>query len=299
MINFSNIPSPIIFKGDSMHAYRDPAAYYYNGIFYLFFTYVDNCSEGPFLYTAMSKSHDLINWDEPILLTPRDKALNFSSPGNIFIHECKFYMCLQTYPRENGEKYGNSASRIWLMSSRDLIHWSEPEIIKVKGSVPVEDMGRMIDPYIIRSKDDPEIYICFFKQNGVSFSHSRDLKNWEFDGHTDCGENVCVIIKDDRYIVFHSPENGIGVMQSKDLLSFESFSDNIYLGQHKWEWAKGRITAGFVLDLTDNKDFGLYLMFYHASGPESEITMFDFNASIGIAWSRDLKAWEYPDTIRK
>ena len=43
-----------------------------------------------------------------------------------------------------------------------------------------EDMGRMIDPYLIRDKDEPGKWWCFYKQNGVSYSWSHDLENWTF-----------------------------------------------------------------------------------------------------------------------
>jgi hypothetical protein len=66
------------------------------------------------------------------------------------------------------------------------------------------------------------------------------------------------------------------------------------LGQSGWEWAKGRITAGVVVKLEDNLE-AKYLMFFHGSGPLTEKQGdFDKNASIGIAWSKDLINWEWP-----
>ena len=84
-------------------------------------------------------------------------------------------------------------------------------------------------------------------------------------------------------------------MRTRDLVNFEDEGELITLGQSKWEWARGRITAGFVLDLKNDPDYGKYIMFFHGSGPEDEETMFDFNASIGVAWSDDLKNWNYPE----
>ena len=66
------------------------------------------------------------------------------------------------------------------------------------------------------------------------------------------------------------------------------------LGQKDWPWARGRITAGFVLDLTQDSRFGKYVMFFHGSGPGGEGTMFDTQASLGIAWSEDLQNWDWP-----
>ena len=43
-----------------------------------------------------------------------------------------------------------------------------------------------------------------------------------------------------------------------------------------------------------------YLMFFHGSGPLSESQGdFDKNASIGIAWSKDLKTWNWPGKLEK
>jgi len=74
----------------------------------------------------------------------------------------------------------------------------------------------------------------------------------------------------------------------------------IVLGQEDWDWAKGRITAGTVINLTENPKFGKYLMFYHGSGPKTEQEGdFDKNASIGIAWSEDLINWDWPGKRNK
>ncbi len=294
MFDFNSIRSPIIFKGDEKCAFRDPAVYYRDGVFYLFFTYVDNTEGGPYLTVRESLSRDLVRWSEPRELTPRAKHLNFSSPGNVIFHNGFYYLSLQTYCRENGEKYGNSRCRLFTMRSRDLLNWDQPRLLCVKGDIKEEDMGRMIDPYIVKDLCDRNKWWCLYKQNGVSMSYSYDLENWSFHGHTESGENVCALEKDGEYIIFHSPKNGIATMKTRDFVHFEPFSELITLGQENWDWARGRLTAGFVLDLTKDTDFGKYIMFYHASGPFDEETMFDNFASLGIAWSDDLINWRYP-----
>ena len=144
------ITSSLLIRGDETHAFRDPTVIYKDGIFRLYCTYVETEPTGDiYMYTVVVRSKDLIHWDEPEKLTPRDKRLNFSSPGNIVEHGGKYIMCLQTYPRENGEKYGNAGSRIYTMTSMDLDHWDEPQVIPVKGDMPVTEIGRMIDPYLI------------------------------------------------------------------------------------------------------------------------------------------------------
>ena len=104
-----------------------------------------------------------------------------------------------------------------------------------------------------------------------------------------------MLTQEKEYLIFHSPENGIGVLRTADFMSFRDGGERITLGQKRWPWAQGRLTAGFVLDLTKEPLFGKYIMFFHGSGPEDERTMFDHHASIGIAWSEDLKNWHYPE----
>lgn len=295
MFDFSKIKSPIIFEGSDRTAYRDPALYYENGRFYLFCTYVECFDEGPFLTTVESFSDDLVSWSTPREITPRDRSLNFSSPGNVVKYGDAYYLCLQTYCRENGEKYGNSRCRLWTMKSYDLVNWESPELIRVKGDIPTEEMGRMIDPFIVKDMHDPQKWWCLYKQNGVSMSYSYDLKSWTYHGKTECGENVCAIKDNDSYLIFHSPKNGVGMLRTKDFVNFEKVGELITLGQDKWEWAKGRLTAGFVLDLKNDPEYGKYIMFFHASGPEDENTMFDDHASVGIAWSDDLVTWKWAE----
>ena len=296
-IDFAAIPSPVIFRGDAATAYRDPAAVYHDGWFRLFFTLVElDESKRPFELTAWSKSRDLVHWTAPKVFTPRDRRLNYSSPGNVVRFGDEWVLCLQTYPRPNGEQYGNAAARLWIMRSKDLENWSEPELLRVKGpEVPVEKMGRMIDPFLLESRAEPGRWWCFFKQNGVSRSWSRDLKTWTFAGRADAGENACVIPDGNDYVLFSSPPNGISVKRSADL---EHWRDEgvLTLGQKDWPWAQGRLTAGFVLDLRRDPAVGKALLFFHGSAfPETDPRGgFDNFASLGIAWSDDLKTWHWP-----
>ncbi len=136
----SKLDSPILFQGNDSLAFRDPAVLYHENTFYLFFTLTETePDDSLFWYTAVSKSEDLKQWTEPKRITPRDQHLNFSSPGNLIRYGDEWILCLQTYPipgytRSSGElRYGTSDSRIWIMRSRDLEKWSEPELLKVKG----------------------------------------------------------------------------------------------------------------------------------------------------------------------
>jgi predicted GH43/DUF377 family glycosyl hydrolase len=294
-LNLNHISSSVLLQGNSRIAYRDPTALYHDGIFRLYYTLVETeLDEQVHMYTAMSESPDLVNWSKPEKLTPRDRNLNFSSPGNIVRFKDRWIMCLQTYSRPNGEKYGNETSRIWIMESSDLVHWSKPELLRLKGDgVPTEQMGRMIDPFLIESKDGTGKWWCFYKQNGVSASYSYDMKNWTYYGSESAGENVCILVNQDQYVMFHSPENGIGVMRSSDLKRWIHEDIILTLGQQEWEWAKGRITAGFVLDCRQVEGIEKFLMFFHGTGPEDESVIFDTHACIGIAWSDDLVEWHW------
>lgn len=296
------LKSPIIFKGDEKTAYRDPAILFQNKTMYLFFTLVRTEDGHVYSYTAMSKSKDLKKWSPIKIITPRDMTLDFSSPGNVVRFNNEWVLCLQTYPRPNYKvsempRFGTGDARLYIMRSKDLENWSNPEIMKVKGpEVSFKNMGRMIDPYLLEDKNEPGKWWCFYKQNGVSMSYSYDLRKWHFFGYTDSGENTSVLYENGEYILFHSPKNGIGIKKSKDLKNWEDWGNLITLGQKDWNWAKGRITAGTVINLKSDKNFGKYVMFFHGSGPKTEEEGdFDKNASIGIAWSNDSINWNWPN----
>ena len=295
------LSSPIVFQGDEKKGYRDPAVLYHQGRFHLFFTMVKTENEKIFSYTAYSQSDDLIHWSEERILTPKDQSLNFSSPGNIIFFQGEWILCLQTYPRPNHTtdqevRYGNRNARLYTMRSKDLKNWSLPTLLKVKGNdIAESDMGRMIDPYLLEDREEPGKWWCFYKQNGVSMSYSYNLIDWTFFGSTQSGENVCVLKENGEYIMFHSPSNGIGIKRSKDLVEWSDWGDLITLNQKQWSWAKGRVSAGTVVDLRADEKWGKYLMFFHGSGPKTEGEGdFDKNASLGIAWSDDLVHWEWP-----
>ena len=69
---------------------------------------------------------------------------------------------------------------------------------------------------------------------------SRDLVNWTYFGRAKSGENVCVLVENDEYLLFHSPSNGIGLKKSKDLKNWRDAGESITLGQKDWPWARGR-----------------------------------------------------------
>lgn len=293
---FDKVPSPVFLQGSDLLAFRDPCGHYHDGTFRVWHTQIHGKAGGDWhAVTAVTESRDLVSWSEPRVLTPVDKRLNYSSPGNVIRHGGRWVMCLQTYPAPDGGAFGDATSRVFKMSSDDLETWSEPELLRVKGpDTPREDMGRMIDPYLVEDRGDPGKWWCFYKQNGASRSWSRDLETWTYAGRTEAGENVCVLVEGDEYVMFHSPKNGVGVKRSRDL---ETWTDHglMTLGQADWPWAQGRLTAGHVLDLREDPAVGKAVMFFHGSSPEGcALQETHGHASLALAWSDDLVHWDWP-----
>lgn len=233
----AQLESPILFRGDDRAAYRDPAVLYRDNTLYLFFTLVRIEDDNKvYSYTAMSHSEDLKKWSPVQILTPRDQNLDYCSPGNVVHDGDEWALCLQTYPRpdytaDQMPRFGTGDARLFTMRSKDLEHWSAPELLRVKGpNVSEKAMGRMIDPYLLADKDVPGKWWCFYKQNGVSMSCSTDLRNWTFLGYTESGENACVLVENDEYILIHSPKNGIAIKRSPDLKTWRDQGDLITLG---------------------------------------------------------------------
>lgn len=301
MIDLSSLTSPVLLAGNDATAFRDPAVLFHNDTFHLYYTLVEvEADQYVYSYTAVSTSTDLVQWTAPEKITPRDQKLNYCSPGNVIRYGGEWILCLQTYPRpgytiDQAPRFGDATARVFIMRSTDLEAWSEPELLRVKGpDVRVEDMGRMIDPYLLEDKDEPGKWWCFYKQQGVGMSWSRDLRNWTCHGHENSGENVCVLVENDEYVLFHSPANGIGIKRSGDLIRWRDWGELITLGQAEWPWAQGRLTAGAVIDLRHVPGVGQYLMFFHGSRKGGEQKYFDAHASLGIAWSEDLVNWSWP-----
>src|SRR5882724_8022155 len=162
--------TPILLAGDDTKAFRDPLLLHAQGKFWLFFSLATNDSAGAWWQTAYCTSVDLSSWSAPVAITPRDRSLNFCSPGSIVQQNGAWVLALQTYPTPKGEKFGNDSSRLWLMRSPDLEQWGKPTLLSFLGpDVPREKMPRMIDPCMVADKDEPGKWWCFckIKQTGV------------------------------------------------------------------------------------------------------------------------------------
>jgi len=295
-VDFSAITSPIVLKYTAKAHYRDPAVVYHDGVFRLFFTVNQprNSARSMVSFLGTTTSRDLVHWRPVRLLTEEDPKKNYSSPGNVIRWGGKWIICFQSYPIRGTGYVGDGTARLFIMRSNDLEHWSKPELLKVKGpDVPPEKMGRMIDPYLIEDKDVPGKWWCFYKQNGVSMSWTRDFKTWRYHGRTRSGENVCVWVEGDEYVLMHSPRNGLGIKRSKDLRTWRDVRGLITLGQKNWPWATARLTAGVVLDLRGRPRVGKALLFFHGAATDKPMRHVG-NCSIGLAWSDDLKTWTWP-----
>jgi hypothetical protein len=300
------IASPIVLKGDATTAYRDPLLVWANGRFLLFYSYVKTePDERVYWYTAWSESHDLKHWSAAHVFTPKSQNLNYSSPGSLEQIGREWVLTLQTIPmngvRMTDEKvrWPEDGSRLWTMRTRDFLHWSTPELLRVKGpKVAEQDMGKMIDPFLVADKDVPGKWRCFFKQNGhIVSSSSTDLKAWTFDPvQIATGENPEVVVSGGDYLMFYSPENGTGVLRSRDGVTWSEDQPPIMLGQASWPWAETRITAGYVADLRRVPGVGKYVLVCHTMGPGKVKTNRNVlaNCNIVIAWSDDLRHWTWP-----
>ncbi len=273
----------IIFKGNDRYAYRDPACIFNDGVCHLFFTVSEK--DGGYMYNriAHSESRDLLSWTEPVILTEKNAALNYCSPGNIIEHDGRYIMCFCSYPMPYpfAENFcADESARLFTMETEDFITYTEPKLLNPKSGTPCEDIGRMIDPYILERDG---VYTLFFKQNGISMSISRDLEEWSYVGYTEGGENACVIEHEDKYLLIHSPKNGIAVMSSDDLSGWSEYSYTTLL-QDEWKWAEGRLTAAFAARLPDGYAHK-YVVFFH--GSENIFPETHGNATLAMAFTDD------------
>ncbi len=232
---------------------------------------------------------DLKNWSEINLLSVKDYNINYCSPGNVIEHNGEFVLCFTSYPMPYTFQEwwcADETARIFIMRTKDFSTFTEPEILNPKGDIPIDELGRMIDPFII--KKDNEFYL-FFKQDGVSLSKSKNLTDWEYIGRTDGGENACVIEKDGEYILVHSPANGVSFSKSKDLYVWEDAGFTT-LDQKNWDWAQRRLTAGFVMEAPSGCRHR-YILFFHGSVdvyPETH-----GNSTLAAAFTDDFENFYY------
>ncbi len=289
-IQWDRVPNPLLDRAPRV-ASRDPALYYHQGVLRCFYTAVDNGG----LFVDEIHSSDLVNWSEPRRLT--EPGLNFSSPGNVIKVGESWLLCVQSYPILPGERYGSEESRLWLMSSDNLVDWSEPVMINPEGCRGTwTDSPRQIDPYLVSWQDK---YWCFYKTSGcLGLLVSDDLRSWEeavvdrpvisrdWTPDKATAENPCVIREGGKFIMFFARvgrERGIGVAHSTNLVDWE---DIHYLDFPDLAWADSGPTAAMVLDL--NASHGVWLMAFHGERDDGA----HGKAALGLATSTDLENWK-------
>ena len=280
---------PIIFKGNERYAYRDPACYFFGGEYHLFFTVSEKDNGYMYNRVAHSVSRDLKSFTKPEFITERDNKTNFCSPGNVIKKDGEYLICVTSYPMllpYAEQPYADESARLFFIKTKDFKSFSSPERIYPKGK-ECDNEGRMIDPFVLQNGSE---YLLFFKQNGVSLARSENLVDWEFVGYTDGGENACVIKEKDRYVLLHSPENGIGVKVSSDL---QGWSDlGVYtLEQDKWAFASGRLTAAFAMPMETPCEHK-YVVLFHGSRAES-IPETHGTASLALAYTDDFENYYF------
>ena len=280
---------PIIFNGNDKIAYRDPACYYHNGEYHLFFTVSEKENGYIFNRVGHSVSSDLGSFSEPELITVKDCTQNYCSPGNVIERNDEYLICVTSYPMRvpySEHIYADETARLFFIKTKDFKTFSSPMRIYPKGKDSVDE-GRMIDPYIFEKDGE---FVLFFKQNGVSVSRSADLREWNFVGAVDGGENACVIEENGKYILIHSPENGIGIKESYDLKTWRDIG--IYtLEQESWEFASGRLTAAFAMRPKTECGY-TYIVFFHGSRADSSPETHGA-ASLAFAYTNDFRTYYF------
>lgn len=293
-LDWTQVHNPAIDRGAV--AVRDPAAIFHDGTLHVYCTIVEETADTYRLFVEHTTTTDLVHWTPFQRLTPAGP--NFSSPGNVFRAGGRWRLCVQSYPIDPGQSYGNESSRLWLMDSPDLVHWSAPAPLRPEGcTAQWSKSHRQIDPYVVEHDGR---YWCFYKANGrLGLLMSRDLKTWTEaspdrpvlgpettpDGCT--VENPCVVRDAGRFVLFFAPcrqGRGIGMAESDDLLHWR---DIRYLDFPQLPWATGGPTAAAVLDL--RRSHGRWLMLFHG-----EQAGYAHRAALGVAWSRELHRWECP-----
>ena len=279
-----------ILSGNEKTAYRDPACIYADGAYHLFFTL--SVLDGEYMYNsiATAESADLVHWGEVREITERDRNLNFSSPGSIIYYKGEYYVSICSYPLPRPYKEMRCATedaRLYFIKTKDFKSYTRPEMIMAKGDTPAERLMRMIDSYVFEDKDESGLFHLFFKQNGVSHSISRDLRNWEYLGRIDGGENACVILHDGCYYLIHSPADGIGIKRSRDLALWEDVG--VFLPDERPDFATGRLTAAFAMP---SPRMGEYAVFLHGSKKDAALEIHG-EASLAITFTKDFKEF-YP-----
>jgi predicted GH43/DUF377 family glycosyl hydrolase len=310
-MDLQSIKNPIL-NDMPTFAIRDPAVAYHNGMFYVYYTYVDFRREGNiYISTHLRTTEDFVTWSRTHEAFGGPN--HYSSPGNVFRHPVsgKWAICIQSYPFSPGKDMGDERCRLFVAESDDLVTWSEPQVLAAAGAQHnYNDSVRQIDPYIVL---DGEKAWCYYKTIGeLGVLVSTDgLQTWTEAlpdrpaigrSHMPTGETVenpYVIRHDDTWWMFCSPCSAprkIAVARSGSLTDWPKME---YLDFPDLPWATHGPTAPAIMDMdevcggADSRpaDLPKWLMLFHG---DCEPRLTGHEAALGIAFSDDLIKWQCP-----
>jgi len=301
---FESIRNPIL-DDMPLFAIRDPAVAYADGLFYIYYTYVDFRRPGNiYISTHMRTTPDFRSFSptQEVFAGPN----HYSSPGNVFRHPVsgRWAICFQSYPFSPGKDTGDQRCRLFLAESDDLINWSAPRVLAPDGAAhKYNSSPRQIDPYIVLDGDHA---FCFYKTEGeLGLLVSTDgLATWGEAltdrpaigrSHMPTGETVenpYVLRHENKWWMFLSPCSAprkIGYTVSTSLTDWPPIK---YLDFPLLPWATHGPTAPAILDLTTLQlpapPPARWLMLFHG---DCEPRRSGHEAVLALALSNDLLNW--------
>ena len=281
-------------------ALRDPAIYYHEGEFHLYFTLVKGLYEDrQAWFIGHVKTQDFILFDELSCISPE----GYASPGNVFLHEGRFVICYQSYPRKSLDKKPGDECRLFLSYSDDLEQWGDPEIVSEEGcrsnwGLRGSWQCRQIDPCVLREGDT---YYLFYKGGlHMGLWASEDLRTWRDltpdkpllergpESWSHGVENPCVIKVDKRfYLLYDSTGKYDGTKQN--LFHYITSPDLAVWGVGHTLGLPRSAGAPFFIDLRDA--LGVFIVAFHYGTDRAGSDR--YLSSLGIGWSEDFSLWKF------
>lgn len=300
-IAWDRLPSPLL-RGDDNSAWRDPAVFIHEGVFRLYCTMALREPDGRHVSRiAELCSRDLVTWSQPRFLTPVDRQLQFSQPGNVVKVGDEWILGLNSYPRPDATSCAKDDARLWCIRSPDLVTWSAPEPMAVHGP----DRGqpqRAVYPFLVQDPADAGRWLCFYKDNhrGVGMSTTRDFRAWTYEGVVMPGaQNPCVVRDGDGWVMTVSlnrkDNDGQDIFRSDDLRSWRPVG-SFRPSAQQWPWASGHIYHGRLVDGRQDPRIGRWLMVVSGNDQRKGGPPVDRRGHIGVAWSNDLVSWTLGST---
>ena len=287
-------------------ALRDPAIYYHQGEFHLYFTLVKGLyGDRQEWYIGHVKTADFILFSEISCISPR----GYASPGNVFLHEGHFVICYQSYPRTSLAKTPGDVCRLFFSFSDDLETWGDPEIVSEEGCRSAWGLTgswrhRQIDPYVLV---EGNTYYLFYKGvMHIGLWASDDLRSWRDltpdkpliekgpEAWSHGVENPCVIKVDDTFYLFYvstgkhegRKPNQFTYLTSRDLIRWDA-GRTMHLPRSPL--LRDFYNAPFFIDLRDA--LGIFMVTYHVGN--SRDSSGRYLSDLGIGWSEDFKHWQF------